>query len=274
MEKERTTDSSAVDLYLKDLRKNDRLLTADEEKHYAALAQQGDVKARNILIECNLRLVVKIARRFIDRGVSFEDLISEGNLGMIHAIEKFDPELGFRFTTYCSNWIVDACDRAVMNQNDAVRKPVYLQKVYRSILRAKDKLKARLHREPTVAEISAEVCIPGNEILDQFSWNQNSCSLNEPFEEDEDASLIDMITSGDDAYDVVADDDQKEKLEETIRKFTPRQQTAIALKFGLFNNNDCNLDKVGKCLGISREGARQLQVKAIERARIRVEEFV
>jgi len=226
--KARSRDMDATRLYLKEI-EHSPLLTADEEKHYTRLAQKGDEKSRAKMIECNLRLVVKIARRYLNRGLTLLDLIEEGNLGLIHSVEKFDPERGFRFSTYATWWIRQTIERALMNQTRTIRLPIHVVKEMNVYLKAERRLQQKMDKEPTAEDIAAECEKPVADVKRLLG-------------------LRDRVTSVD-------------------VKLEPKHRDVIVRRFGLHGYERTTLEDVGKELGVTRERVRQIQMEALKKLR-------
>ncbi|MDQ2695144.1 MAG: RNA polymerase sigma factor RpoS [Pseudomonadota bacterium] len=245
------------------------LLTAEEEVHYARLALEGCDSARNRMIESNLRLVVKIARRYMNRGLSLLDLIEEGNLGLIHAVEKFDPERGFRFSTYATWWIRQTIERAIMNQTRTIRLPIHIIKEINLYLRAARQLAQTLDHEPSAEEIALEMDKPISEVKRMLGLNERVTSVDTPIGKDEDRSLLDAIPdeNNPDPSQLLQDHDLNEKLELWLSQLNDKQRIVVERRFGLYGQERATLEQVGNEIGVTRERVRQIQIDALKRLR-------
>ncbi len=243
------------------------LFLAAEELHYATLAKQGDFAARQKMIEHNLRLVVSIAKHYINRGVALLDMIEEGNLGLMHAIDKFEPERGFRFSTYATWWIRQSIERAIMNQARTIRLPVHVVRELNQILRAKYHLEAQHHdgKDATVDDIAHLVSRPIDEVQDILALSEHAMSLDTPLDGDPQSSLLDMLPGDSDH----APDTQAEHLEVTVlvrdwlSKLPEKQRVVIMRRFGLDNDDPVTLETLADEMGITRERVRQIQQEAL-----------
>lgn len=245
------------------------LLTAQEEVTLARLAHKGDDAARNRMVESNLRLVVKIARHYNRRGLPFLDLIEEGNLGLMHAIEKFDPERGFRFSTYATWWIRQTIERAIMNQSRTIRLPIHVVKELNSYLRAARKLTQKLDHEATCEEIAEMVDKPIDEIKRILDLNKDTTSIDNPVAQDSDKSLVDIIADENhqDPVDLLSDSDLQEHLEDWLNELNEKQREIIERRFGLRGYDKTTLEEVGEAVGLTRERVRQIQIEALHKLR-------
>jgi RNA polymerase nonessential primary-like sigma factor len=258
----------ATRLYLNEIGFS-KLLTAEEEVHYARLAQKGDVAARRRMIECNLRLVVKIARRYMNRGLALLDLIEEGNLGLIRAVEKFDPERGFRFSTYATWWIRQTIERAIMNQTRTIRLPIHVVKEINVYLRAARQLTQKLDHEPTAEEIAELLDRPLDEVKRMLGLNERVTSVDTPYGKDADKPLLDTIAdeNAKDPTERIQADDLSGHLEEWLGRLNDKQREVVERRFGLHGYENSTLEQVANELGVTRERVRQIQMDALKRLR-------
>lgn len=245
------------------------LLTAQEEVYYARQVLQGDLGARNRMVESNLRLVVKIARRYMNRGLSLLDLIEEGNLGLIHAVEKFDPERGFRFSTYATWWIRQTIERALMNQTRTIRLPIHIIKEINTYLRAARQLAQTLDHEPTAEEIAQALGRSASEVKRMLQLNERVASVDSPIGKDEDRSLLDAIPDDNnpDPFQLLQHFDLNEKLEVWLEQLNDKQRIVMKRRFGLGGIEKATLEEVGNEIGVTRERVRQIQIDALRRLR-------
>lgn len=248
------------------------LLTADEEKQFSRRAQRGDEAARQRMIESNLRLVVKIARRYINRGLPLLDLIEEGNLGLIHAVKKFDPERGFRFSTYATWWIRQNIERAIMNQSGAVRLPIHVIKDINSCLRAARSLRQQIDRSPTSAEI-AEYMQRDVEEVERLIGLHERVTLSSG-SSDGDLGPIDRLEARRDAEPSRCA--QKEIVNAIVDRWVcalgEKQRAVVERRFGLHGYRRCTLEQIGSEIGVTRERVRQIQLDALKNLKAMMEE--
>ncbi len=258
----------ATQLYLNEIGYSP-LLTAEEEVHYARLARKGDAAGRKRMIVSNLRLVVKIARRYSNRGLTLLDLIEEGNLGLIHAVEKFDPERGFRFSTYATWWIRQTIERALMNQTRTIRLPIHVVKELNIYLRAARELTQQLDHEPTPEEIAEYVDKPVEVIQKMFGLNERVGSVDVPMGWDSDRPLLDSLADDNarDPADWLQDDHLKVALNSWLEELNEKQREVLARRFGLRGHEPATLEEVGAEIGLTRERVRQIQVEGLKTLR-------
>jgi len=258
----------ATQLYLNEIGYSP-LLTADEEKHYSRLALSGDEAGRKRMIESNLRLVVKISRRYINRGLTLLDLIEEGNLGLIRAVEKFDPELGFRFSTYATWWIRQTIERSIMNQTRTIRLPIHIVKELNVYLRAARELTQKLDHEPTAEEIAAMLDKPVADVKRLLRLNERVVSMDTPVASDSDTTMVDMIADIQvtDPSQLLQDTDIKSNIAVWLEELSEKQREVVARRFGLRGHESSTLEEVGREIGLTRERVRQIQVEALRRLR-------
>ena len=261
-------DFDATRIYLNEIGES-RLLTAEEEITLSRLAQLGDNAARQRMIVCNLRLVVKIARRYLNRGLPLLDLIEEGNLGLIRAVEKFDPERGFRFSTYATWWIRQTIERAIMNQTRTVRLPIHVVKEINLYLKAARRLSQHLDHEPTTEDIAVVLDKPIGEVKRMLGLNERIASVDTPFSKEVDKPLVDMLQdeSADDPTDCIQDEDIQTNIEHWLGKLNEKQREVVERRFGLHGHEHSTLERVAQELGVTRERVRQIQMDALRRLR-------
>ena len=261
-------DVDATRLYLNEIGAS-KLLTAEEEVSLSRLAQRGDNLARQRMIVSNLRLVVKIARRYLNRGLPLLDLIEEGNLGLIRAVEKFDPERGFRFSTYATWWIRQTIERAIMNQTRTVRLPIHVVKEINIYLRAARQLAQRMDHEPTSDDVAKMLDKPISEVKRMLGLNERIASVDTPYSKDADKPLVDMLQddSAEDPTERIYDDDIQHNLKQWLHKLNDKQREVVERRFGLHGYEHSTLERVAQELGVTRERVRQIQMDALRRLR-------
>lgn len=257
-----------VRMYLKEIGRVD-LLSADEEVSLAKRIESGDNTAKQELAEANLRLVVSIAKRYVGRGMSFLDLIQEGNMGLMKAVEKFDYEKGFKFSTYATWWIRQAITRAIADQARTIRIPVHMVETINKLVRIQRQLLQDLGREPTPEEIGAEMDLPTEKVRDILKISQEPVSLETPIGEEDDSHLGDFIEDNDatSPSDNAAYELLKAELEDVLDTLTDREENVLRLRFGLDDGRQRTLEDVGKVFGVTRERIRQIEAKALRKLR-------
>ncbi len=257
-----------VKMYLKDIGKVP-LLSTEEEAELAKRMLDGDEDAKQKLSEANLRLVVSIAKRYVGRGMLFLDLIQEGNLGLMKAVEKFDYTKGFKFRTYATWWIRQAITRAIADQARTIRIPVHMVETINRQVRAQRALLQELGREPTPEEIGEYMGIPAEKVVEIQKIAQDPVSLETPIGEEEDSHLVDFIedTKTIAPGDMAAQSMLREQLIAALHKLTPREEKVIRLRYGLDDGRQRTLEEVGKEFNVTRERIRQIEAKALRKLR-------
>ncbi|MDX1334156.1 MAG: RNA polymerase sigma factor RpoS [Gammaproteobacteria bacterium] len=261
-------DLDATRLYLKEIEFSP-LLTPEEEVYYARLARKGDERGRKRMIECNLRLVVKIARRYMNRGLPLLDLIEEGNLGLIRAVEKFDPERGFRFSTYATWWIRQTIERALMNQTRTIRLPIHVVKELNSYMRAVRQLTQELGNEPSEEEVAAHLDKPLGDIKKLLSLTERATSVDVSIGKENDRPMLDIIPDEQclEPDMLIQDEDIITYVDTWLEELDKKQREVIVRRFGLHGFERATLEEVGNELGVTRERVRQIQMDALKRLR-------
>ena len=257
-----------VRMYLKEIGRV-ALLKAEQEVHYAKLIEQGDDVAKNQLTEANLRLVVSIAKKYIGRGMSFLDLIQEGNMGLIRAVEKFDYHKGYKFSTYATWWIRQAITRAIADQARTIRIPVHMVETINKLVRVSRRLLQELGREPSDEEIAEEMGITPDKVREITKVSQDPVSLETPIGEEEDSHLGDFVedkeaTAPSEAASLTM---LRTEVEDILDTLTPRERRVLQLRFGLIDGHQRTLEEVGKRFGVTRERIRQIEAKALRKLR-------
>ena len=265
-------DGIAIDdpvrMYLKEIGRVP-LLSAEEEVEYAQRMEEGDEEAKRRLAEANLRLVVSIAKRYVGRGMLFLDLIQEGNLGLIKAVEKFDYHKGYKFSTYATWWIRQAITRAIADQARTIRIPVHMVETINKLIRVQRQLIQELGRDPSPEEIAEEMEIPVERVREILKISQEPVSLETPIGEEEDSHLGDFIEDEDALAPAEAASFflLREQLEDVLGTLTPREKKVLQLRFGLEDGRSRTLEEVGQVFGVTRERIRQIEAKALRKLR-------
>jgi len=263
-----TAYADATQIYLREIGYSP-LLTPEEEVYFGRLCRKGQEAARKRMIESNLRLVVKIARRYINRGLAFLDLIEEGNLGLIRAVEKFDPERGFRFSTYATWWIRQTIERAIMNQTRTIRLPVHVLKEINIYQRAAKALAQQLDHEPSAEEIAERLDAPIEDVKRMLGLDEKIASVDAPLDVDPDRTLLDALPDARarDPADILQSERVLQYIDEWLEMLPIKQREVVERRFGLRGRDVSTLEQVGLDVGVTRERVRQIQVEALARLR-------
>ncbi len=258
----------ATQLYLNEIGFSP-LLSAEEEVYFARKALRGCEASRKRMIESNLRLVVKISRRYVNRGLALLDLIEEGNLGLIRAVEKFDPERGFRFSTYATWWIRQTIERAIMNQTRTIRLPIHVVKELNVYLRASRELSQKLDHEPTPEEIAGLLGKPVEDVEKMLALNERVTSMDVAVSPTSDKTVVDTVPDQQvsDPVRLLQDSDLSASLDSWLDELCEKQREVVARRFGLRGHETSTLEEVGREIGLTRERVRQIQVEALRRLR-------
>ena len=258
--------SDATQLYLGEIGAAP-LLTAEEEVYYSRKAQNGHDPSRCRMIESNLRLVVKISRRYLNRGLALLDLVEEGNIGLIRAVEKFDPERGFRFSTYATWWIRQTIERAIMNQTRTIRLPIHVVKELNVYLRASRKLAQELDHDPTADEIADKMNVPVKSVSRMLGLNERTGSVDTPISGNNSNCLLDTVSDVQSMgpSEILEDNNIKSNIEKWLYELSDRQREILSRRFGLLGYHPDTLEHVGEEIGLTRERVSQIQVEALKR---------
>lgn len=259
--------------YLNELR-NSKLLTIEQEKFYGKKALNGDAAAREIMIESNLRLVVKIAGRYLHRGLPLLDLINEGNLGLIHAVEKFDPDFGYRFSTYATWWIRQNIEAALISQTRTIRLPIHIARELKTYLKAQQVLTQKFQQHPSEKDIAVYLDKPLETVSKLAKLNQSVISIDEPLTIETDKSLLETISEPDSSthVEVLQDHFIRQHVGKWVQQLTDKQRTVICRRYGLYGFETETLDQVASEIGVTRERVRQIQLEGLETLKQMIED--
>jgi RNA polymerase nonessential primary-like sigma factor len=260
------TGFDATRIYLNELSRS-KLLTADQEKIYGKRALRGEREARKIMIESNLRLVVKISRRYLNRGLPLLDLIEEGNLGLIRAVEKFDPERGFRFSTYATWWIRQTIERAIMNQTRTIRLPIHIVKEMNTYLKVQRQLAQLLDYEPNAEDVARHLDKPVSKVEKMLKLNERVTSIDIPGGKDFDQPLVESLSDSESASpaEQLHEDGMKQNVATWVFQLPEKQREVICRRYGLCGYEDSTLEEVAQELNVTRERVRQIQMDGLKR---------
>ncbi len=257
-----------VRMYLKEIGKVP-LLSAEEELEIAKRVSEGDEEAKNTMVEANLRLVVSIAKRYVGRGMQLLDLIQEGNLGLLKAVEKYDYTKGYKFSTYATWWIRQAITRAIADQARTIRIPVHMVETINKVFRASHALVQELGRDPTTAEIAARIKMPESRVAEIMKISQDPVSLETPVGEEDDSHLVDFIQDSEakEPVESASFSILREQLLQVMKTLSPREEMVLRLRFGLEDGRAHTLEEVGEAFDVTRERIRQIEAKALRKLR-------
>ncbi len=259
---------NAVKLYMQEMG-HIPMLSPEEEKHYAELAAMGDPIAKNKLVESNLRLVVSVAKHYIGCGVSFQDLIQEGNIGLIKAVDKYDLDRGFRFSTYATWWIKQTISRAITDQSRTIRIPGHMTELINKIKKSSRQLTVALQREPSYAEIAKDLKIKEEEVAEAYQYITSIASLDDPIDDGEETTIGSLIADNQvvDPVENCEHNDMVAAIEKVLSTLSEREADILRLRFGLQGHDPLTLEEVGKKHDLTKERIRQIEIKALQKLR-------